>query len=364
MVTPAFAQQPGAPAAAKAAAAPTAPPTAGELKLKRGIDAYAAGKLARAVGALSSAMSTGNLSSQNMARALYFRGLAYRKQGKPAQAISDLTNAVWLKDGLAGAERNDAIAARAAAYKEAGLADPGDVPTSVATAAGAASGAIDRPAVRATPAAPSASAAPAWTATTASRDTTSSSSSGGIGGFFSSLFGGGESSASQPTAAEPSAPAGAPPGEVTTASTGRGEPAAVAQPAAVSSWSDATEVSQRARRSEPSPQAAARKPTRTAAVQRESAVDAGAAASAPSGKYKLQVGVLRTRAEADQLAARFMAKNASRVGARSPAVQETVFGNMGTFYRVSIGPYATADEPGKLCDQLRPTGYDCLVVTH
>ena len=60
-----------------------------------------------------------------MAKALLYRGIAYRQQKKPAQAIADLTSALWLKGGLGGDDRTDAMRQRASAYQEAGLADSG-----------------------------------------------------------------------------------------------------------------------------------------------------------------------------------------------------------------------------------------------
>ena len=50
------------------------------------------------------------------------------------------------------------------------------------------------------------------------------------------------------------------------------------------------------------------------------------------------------------------------IGPHKLEVDETVFGNMGTFYRVRIGPFAAAGELKDVCDQLRTKGYDCLVV--
>ena len=47
-----------------------------------------------------------------MAKALFYRGVAYRQQRKPAQAISDLTSALWLKGGLGGSDRADALQQR------------------------------------------------------------------------------------------------------------------------------------------------------------------------------------------------------------------------------------------------------------
>ena len=48
---------------------------------------------------------------------------------------------------------------------------------------------------------------------------------------------------------------------------------------------------------------------------------------------------------------------------KQASIDEAVIGNMGTFYRVRLGPFANATEPGKLCAVLKPEGYDCLVVS-
>ena len=72
---------------------------------------------------------------------------------------------------------------------------------------------------------------------------------------------------------------------------------------------------------------------------------------------------MRSRKEADTVAARIRQDHARVIGSRKLEVDETVFGNMGTFYRVRVGPFAAADEPKVLCDRLRSSGYDCLVVT-
>ena len=70
---------------------------------------------------------------------LYYRGLVFRKLGKPGFAVSDLTSALWLKNGLSEAERADAIKVRALAYNEAGISDVPPVPqSSVRRGAGAA----------------------------------------------------------------------------------------------------------------------------------------------------------------------------------------------------------------------------------
>ncbi len=89
-------------------AAPSAekkPASTGVKSYEAGAKAFEAGKYGPAIQSLSSALSMGGLSSQQMAKALYYRGAAYRKTGKSAQAISDLTSAVWLKNGLSDADR-------------------------------------------------------------------------------------------------------------------------------------------------------------------------------------------------------------------------------------------------------------------
>ena len=84
------------------------------------------GKADQAVQALTATISGGNLPPAIMAKALLYRGMAYRQQQKPAQAISDITSALWLKGGLSPTDRTNALQQRAAAYQEAGLTENGE----------------------------------------------------------------------------------------------------------------------------------------------------------------------------------------------------------------------------------------------
>jgi cell division septation protein DedD len=83
---------------------------------------------------------------------------------------------------------------------------------------------------------------------------------------------------------------------------------------------------------------------------------------AAQGAYRLQIALVRNRNEANALAARVRKEHGRAFGARKLEVDRTVLGNMGTFYRVRLGPFAAVDESNALCDQLRAKGYDCLVV--
>lgn len=393
-----------APAAAPSPAARTTAPGKAEQSLKRGIEAYKKNSFASAVGAFSTALSSGGLDSKSTARALYYRGMSYRKQGRSALALTDLNNALWLKNGLDETERADAMQGRAAAYKDAGIADPGipddkGASSAAAEAPAAAASAEPQPstpaahtnksrksadasptettASEAAPAAappeqPAQSAAPPTTRSRKSADaadaaekpagTTSaegeSSTAGnsasqqptsGIGNFFNKLFSGGSSEQGNGAATGDS---------VTTSSTG--------DSAAVSSWSSATETGQgKTKSASPATNEAARakEPAakRTAALKTPEASETAQAAP-QKGKYRLRIGAVRSRAEAEQIAQRITSEHAATVGDRSPSIEEAVFGNMGTFYRVNIGPYASAAELTKLCQTVRSSGIDCMVV--
>lgn len=395
-----------------------------------GIKHYQGGKYPLAVDNLSAALRGGGLASNEMARALYFRGLAYKKQTKPGLAISDLTSALWLKNGLNDTDRASATAERSEAYRMAGLGDgnsgadkvdvanpnpaaavpvaeakpskkskkgkdaevavappipveppqvevtrqapeseaaqdaararrlaaaPVDaggltsvasatvvgphasVPASVPAAAAPAQFASAEPvapivpmgAPSVAPDAPVLSAAPIDAPPSAP-----GASNGGspVGNFFSNLFSGNSTPA--PAASEP----------VTTAST-------TPQPA-TSSWSDTTSV------------AAGNYKAGAPAKAVKQAAAAPAEAGTKGGKYKIHIAAVRSRQEAEAIALKVQSQNGAAFKSRIASVDEAVIGSMGTFYRVRIGSYASAEEPRSVCNTLRSSGFDCLVVTN
>ena len=431
-----------------AAAAPAAPLDEAAQKQKdqeaarrsydAGVKSYSAGKLQPAVDQLSAALRGGGLASTEMARALYVRGIAYKKQSKPGLAISDLTSALWLKNGLNDADRQSATAERAEAYRLAGLgdgnsgtetvavADPntiasqssppaaaltpavkpgksvktaaavpapipapipaqaggitrqapdseaaqdaararklasqpvedgiqmaavgnviGSQPVTPATSSVASATAVDPATPMAAPAPqpttpPSLAALPSESAAPAPATSTPGSS---VAGFFSNLFGGGGSSSS-------TAPA-----SVTTAST-------TPPQSASSSWSGGASVADGA--GKPNNPA---KAVQTAAAT-PAAAPAPAAATAPavkSGKYKVHIAAVRSRAEAEAMAQQVAKQHGAVLNSRVPQVDEAVIGSMGTFYRVRVSGYATEVESRAVCNTLRTSGFDCLVVTN
>ena len=334
--------------------------------LDEGCKAFKAGKSERAVRLLNTALRSGGLKTQQVAEALYYRGLGYRKLGKPGQAISDLTSAAWVKGALTPTQKADALKNRNAAYREAGIDNPPAASESAGVSVAASappagdsdgwdtalSGPTASPAKPVAPRVASAptSAPPTPTAVPAtSTVATKSSSGGGIGGFFSNITNIFSGSSSEKPVQQSAPPA-------TTAT--------INAPAAeTSSWSGNTQVA--AVSPAPSTPAEVTTPfqTQVAAVKPAAGTTKNQAARAPSGKYRLQVGAVRSRTEADALAARLVQKHRSQIGSRQPVIDEAVIGSMGTFYRVRLGPYASAKEPQQLCGSLRTSGFDCLVVT-
>lgn len=285
-----------------------------------------ASKADQAAQSLTATLAGGNLPPAIMARALYMRGMAYRQQGKPAQAISDLTSALWLKGGLTAEDRQDALKQRSGAYADAGLTDTGQV----ATAASAAKEAKERPAAKSwgVVTTPSDSAAPNTTQTAQ-----------GGGNWFNNWFNNWSSSPAQANNGPPA-----------TASIDKAEPPArpaqaPSTPRVASAWSNKTEVHAETERPRPR------------------AKSGPAPAARVEGKYRVQLAIVRTQKEATALAAKAKRALAGTLAAREPEVDQAVLGNMGSFYRVRVGPYATVQETQAVCAKAKGTGFDCLTVT-
>lgn len=316
--------KPGAETTAAATKAPKKDPALAQQQIDQGVASLQAGKVDLAVQQLSTALTGGSLPPNLMAKAYYQRGIAYRKQTKPALAISDLTSALWLKGGLNDTERSDALQNRSAAYRDAGLPDQADADQ---VASGPAAQQKTRQTIA--PASDTATAslpaklvpAPAPSVGLAPPD--APQTGGGLGGFFGNLFGSG----STPAAAAP-APSSKP------------EPA-------VSAWSTGTEV-------KPAPGA----PTRAAA-----AVIPTTATTAPVAKtgqrFLLQVAQLRSREEAQAVAGKLKQQLGADLAGREASIDSAVVGNMGTLHRVRFGPFADASEWRSLCPKLLSAGHDC-----
>ncbi|MFM9942429.1 MAG: SPOR domain-containing protein [Hyphomicrobiaceae bacterium] len=316
----------------KDAAASKPDPAAVQKQLDAAQKSLDAGKLDVAVNQANAVVGQAGIDAKAMARALVIRGLGYKKQGKPAQAMSDLQSALYIKGGLNDADRAAATQARIEAYKEAGLPEPQPIGAATKPGAPVATNVQTASTARAPePAKPAPTPPP---------------TSGSGGGFLSSLFGGGAPAA-------PTAPKAAPTAPTT--------PVAAPPPAPA-----APETAAKAASKTPPPARATVAQAAPAAVTPPAAAPSAptpVAAPATAGRFRLLIEGARSRQEAMAAIERVKKDHAGDVTGRNFEIEEAAFGNMGTFYRVRVGPYADAKEPSGLCATLRGKGIDCRVAT-
>lgn len=341
-------------------------PEKGKRAYEAGVKAYEAGRNDEAVNQLNAAVKAGGLAGPAMAKALYYRGAAFHAKGKHGQAISDLTSALWFKGGLDDKERADATRIRGEAYVAAGLDPQGNAASESATAPGSVVAAA--PTSGSWVASPSLSS-PQLSAVPAEAPV---ASGGGIdlGNVLGGLFGGLASGAKPiETAALPGEITAGPvdtaspsPATAATKDAGAGGEVlpwgAVAQPGRAPNLRPVADgpsgTAGETAKPETKPEARA-KPSRQAAA----AVNAAPKTSA-AGAYRIQVGTAKSQAEADALAEK--ARSNPTLGGAAVAVDTMAFGGT-TFYRVRVGPYATAADTRAPCAALKSGGLDCLVVT-
>lgn len=342
-------KKPNTKPAAEPATAAKKDPAVAQQQIDAGTAALQAGKHDQAVQQFTAALTGGSLPSSLMARAHHQRGIAYRKQAKPALAIEDLTHALWIKNGLTESDRADAMQNRIAAYRDAGLPDQADAEgmksQSISTAATAKltePGSSPSPSRTGSipPETPSAGLAPAIEP--------APSSSGGIGSFFGNLFGG-----SSGTAAAATATPSAPKAEIS-----------------ASAWSAGTEVKTPAQKIKPASGASApagsaqqpAQPTKVPAKVASIASPPATAAAAPAkgnARFSLQVAQLKSREEAQSVAAQLKQQLGPDLAGREASIVAVSAGGFGTLHRLSFGPFADAAEWKDLCPKLLKAGHDC-----
>lgn len=371
--------------APKAADKPTMTREEATRLVEAGAAAQASGKSEDAARNYSQAIAGGALDPTQLARALHQRGAVYAAQGKSAAAISDLTQALYLP-GMTAADRAAARQLRGATYQNAGMADLAEADFKAASTG-------DGGSVRAT------------TTAQAPASTSAAATQSGLGGIFGGLFGG--DGAQPPKAPQvATAPAPAPPtvsSPIKTASVASSVPGVAGKATVATAPAEATQLAARPAPSPPADSggigslfdglfganssapsnAAASTPSapKTTAVSASSptfAAGAGPAsppaspkekaAKAPAGKktaggngIRVQVASVRSEEQARDVAAKVRTAGLD-VGGREAHIEKAVLGNMGTFYHVQVGPFATEDDGQKACPALRAKGLDCLLV--
>jgi hypothetical protein len=180
------------------------------------------------------------------------------------------------------------------------------------------------------------------------------------GAFLGSLFSGG-SNVSEPAAAPPPANVSAPPASTKIETAALPEPPESAEPAAAV-WPSVT-------KSAPVVEVQPFKvpEVKIAAAEPVAPEKAPPPAAVLPGPYRLHIAAENSRADAEQTLSRLLSAHKPSLRGLEPVIEEpatggVLFGSMGAAYRVSIGPYASSMEPGRLCNILKPHGFDCRVV--
>jgi tetratricopeptide (TPR) repeat protein len=334
-----------------------APAQAQEGSLSAGASAFTAGKFDATVRMMTGVLQADKVDPSEAAKALYYRGLAYQKLNQHTRAIADLGAAMWL--GLPPSERTAALVNRSLAYRATGLkaqADTelaaarkgdrgGDVDKIVASNGGG--GAADTASISAfatevrteggrttTIASAEPAAAPprnaeaakpgSWTTTQQSGAAPSEPPSGGnrLSRWWGSVRGSSSEPAPAPAPAPPPAPNAA---------------------AVTSAWTTQTQAEGGA------------PGTRVATASPTVPVPSG------GGNYLLQLSPTRSEAEASALW-KTVAKQNAQLASLQPRIEKTDMGNLGTFYRLQIGPFPDKAESLKLCNALKRSGVDCFLV--
>jgi len=331
-----------------------------EAGLSAAAASYASGKYEVTVRQMTNVLQGDKVSPTDAAKALYFRGLAYQKLGQSTRAIADLGAAIWL--GLLPSERTAALVNRSLAYRAAGLksqadtelesarkndsggqvdkllasngsagAEPGSsmgaFSTEVRSEGGrttaiASSGATGLPEM---PSRNSQAANPgSWSTTSAEASASEPSSGNRLSRWWGSVRGSSGESAStpEPSPAQSSSPK---------------------PPAVSSAWTTQTQA-------EAAPQ------TRVATASPSVPVPSGG-----GGNYRLQLSPTRSEAEAQALWNQVTKLN-EKLAALQRHVEKTDMGNLGTFYRLQIGPFPDKAESLKVCNALKRSGVDCFLV--
>ena len=377
------------------------PLSAQDAGLKNGAASLAAGKYDAAVRQLSATINSESASPSDAAKALYLRGIAYRKLGEPARAAADLGAAIWL--GLPQADRVKALVNRGLAYQAAGLSKEGaaelaaarklggssEVDAIIAEGGGAPAGTAAiaafttevtpgddagasassqprsapvssfRPSVGGAPPPPppseppptrTANASPGSWSTSVADESQPASNSGGnvVSRWWGSLGAASSETAAPAPAPEPVSAAAqtAPPPK----------PAAPPAAAASSSWSTSTDQEVASSGGGESKSRWSRMFGRTAEAD-PGAQPAPPPSPAAGGGYRLQLATSRSEAEAQALWKQ--ASKSQNLDGVSPQIERVDIGDFGTFYSLRIGPFPDKAGSLKVCNALKRSGIDC-----
>ncbi len=101
--------------------------------------------------------------------------------------------------------------------------------------------------------------------------------------------------------------------------------------------------------------------TRTASVEPRAAAPARTSAAAVGGGYVVQLSAQKSEEEATAAFHAAQARYPNLLGGRHLIVKRKDIAGKGTFYGAQVGPFASREDAGQLCEQLKAAGGTCLV---
>jgi tetratricopeptide (TPR) repeat protein len=337
-----------------------------EGSLSGGAATFAAGKFDSTVRLMTGVLQGDNVPPADAAKALYFRGLAYQKLGQHTRAIADLGAAMWL--GLSSSERTIALVNRSLAYQAAGLKTQAEAELASARKTGS-SGEVEKLlASNGGTGSDAGSIAPFATEVRTESGRTSTVASASQDAPLPPPPASRNSEAANPgswTTTQGEAPASPPPssgnrlsrwwGSVR-GSSSEPEPTPAPAPGAQSAPRATAAAVPSAWTTQTQPEAGAAPGTRVATASPTAPVPSGG-----GGNYLLQLSPTRSEAEASALWKTVIKQN-QQLASLQPRIEKTDMGNLGTFYRLQIGPFPDKAESLKLCNALKRSGVDCFLV--
>lgn len=384
--------------------------------IANGEDAFKKGQFALAAQNYSRALRAEDIEDKQVALLLYRRGEAHERAGKPAQAIADITSALYLPS-LSASDRAKAYLARGRAYEAVGLSsqarsdiakarsggvDERDIARAPAPAQSASSGGsvpafrtVSEDSVgsgrRSRQSAPSfattseTAAPPPPSFQTSSRttapsrkerqqvaafDTRSRTASGAseeeIPRFRTTIApqDSATAAAAPETKEESSGRVGRFIGNLWSSATGDDkddkEDAALAPPASspAPQWSQSTREARK-----PAPSWSSQVATATPSAPPAPPPTAVKPAPATGGSgYRIQLAALKSDAEAQATWKRLKSRHGNLLQSYQPNIVKTELGGLGTFYRLQLGPFADKARSKQLCQNFKAGGLDCFLL--
>lgn len=364
----------------------------GAALLAAGAKALDAKQFTVAVRQLTRAMRADGLSNDQIAKALLMRGVAQQGAGKPAQAISDLNSALWLQ-GLSNKDLALAYVNRSAAYSAVGMGDRAQAdarrareidPNSQAVIAARTPdiGTFETQ-VEAAPQGTARESVPGFTTRVTQSDAparervpnfqtqvrTAARDPAPVPSFRTSILPDEKQAARPaPAPARPARPSQPAPDWSTSVAADQAAEADVKEKKTgffSSLWNSSNKKDEEKRDvSEPaSDQATTGWNQTTTVASGQAPATAPAQPSRADGRsYRIQLAALRSAAEAQSTWERLAARHQGVLAGRSPVIEKTDVGNLGTFYRIQIGPFESKKESAQVCNNLKASGVDCFLV--